>query len=79
MEEIFDKFDRLSTDDALMTYFEYIGLRSLSLALSSNGRKRRMQEIDLYFKQVFSERDIKRRRIWMNVLPINIYTLRLAA
>ncbi|MBX7136590.1 MAG: methyltransferase domain-containing protein [Oligoflexia bacterium] len=79
VEEIFEKLRRLSNDKTLMTYFEYIGLRNIGLLASLPERKRRIQELDLFLKKMLNEHRIARERVWLNVLPIDIYTLQLAA
>lgn len=79
VREIFEKFARISNEQTQMTYFEYIGLRSLGLVVSLPERRKRLLEIDQFFKQFFSSREINRTRVWLNVLPINIYKFATAA
>ena len=79
VDEIFQKLKQLSSPQALMTYFEYIGIRPMSLIVSPPERKKRMRELDVFFKRVFDKHQIDKKRVWLNVLPIDIYTLNLAA
>jgi phosphatidylethanolamine/phosphatidyl-N-methylethanolamine N-methyltransferase len=73
--EIFAKLKEVSHRDSLMTYYQYIGLRQLSKIVAAPDRKKRMNDLDSFFDQI-SEQNIKRRqRVWLNLLPINIYTL----
>lgn len=79
VEDIFAKLKRLSDSATVMTYYQYIGLRSLSLAVASPRQKKRMRELDSFFRGLYRERLTGRKRVWLNILPINIYTLDLAA
>lgn len=77
--EIFSKLMRLSSKDTVMTYYEYIGLRSLGKVVSFPTQKRRFKELDEFFDDVYSHHLRGRKRVWWNFLPINIYTLDLRA
>jgi len=79
VQEIFAKLRRLSTPDTLMTYYEYIGLRRVSKAVAPTARKQRMREIDGYMKSLAERIRLGRTRVWLNILPINIYTVKPAA
>lgn len=76
VHEIMEKYRRLSNPETTITYYEYIGLRSLGQTFSPPDRKQRLKGLDVYLNELFSEILIGRKRIWANVLPINIYTLR---
>jgi len=76
VENIFAKLKRLSTDETIMTYYEYIGLRSVSLAISPPRQRQRMKELDSFFKGIFSKHLSDRFQVWFNLLPINIYMLK---
>ena len=75
IDEIFNKLLRLSTEETVMTYFEYIGLRKLGKAVSPKKRKERIKKIESYMSEKYSPRLLNRERVWFNMLPINIYTL----
>lgn len=77
VQSIFEKLARLSTQTTLMTYYEYIGLRSLGKVVAPADRKRRLKELDIFFKDVYTRNRMHRERVWLNLLPINIYTLHL--
>jgi len=78
VEGIFDKLVEVSNEQTVMTYFEYIGIRRISKVVSPPQRKRRIEQLDLYFKTVYLRHNMKRHIVWLNVLPINIYKLQLA-
>lgn len=78
VEEIFDKLVEVSDEQTVMTYFEYVGLRRISKVVSPPQRKRRIEQLDSYFKTVFVRHNMKHHIVWLNVLPINIYKLQLA-
>lgn len=77
--EIFQKIARLSHPESIMTYYEYIGLRQLGMTVSAPPRKERLKEINNFYKNMSSQWRISRRKIWFNLLPINIYRLQVAA
>lgn len=76
IQEIFEKLKTFSSPQTLMTYYEYIGLRAFSKTVAPSDRKRRMKEIDGYMSSLSSRIRLGRKRVWFNVLPINIYTVK---
>lgn len=79
VDEIFRKLLRLSHQDTLMTYFEYMAFRHLSLVVSPPERKSRMQKISEYIGREYKPRTVKKEKVWLNLSPANIYTLKMAA
>lgn len=79
VDEIFNKMLSITTDDAQMTYFEYMGLKRLGSIAALPARKKRLKEFDGYFKKVYQPRLASTDRVWFNVLPIKVYTLNLAS
>jgi phospholipid N-methyltransferase len=75
VEEIFSKYKRVSTPETVMTYYEYMGLRSLGRTISPPKRKNRIRQLDGYLRELFSRCNTARKRVWMNFLPINVYTI----
>ncbi len=78
VQEIFEKYKRLSSEDVVVTYYEYIGLRSLGKSVAPKNRKERIKELDPYLKDLFQHYLIDKVRVWLNVLPIYVYTLKFA-
>lgn len=79
VKDIFDKLTRLSIPQAVMTYYQYMGLRSLGKAIGSKEKKQRMSDLDNFFDTASAKHHARRKKVWLNVLPINVYTLELAA
>jgi phosphatidylethanolamine/phosphatidyl-N-methylethanolamine N-methyltransferase len=79
VEEIFNKLKNISAPNAVMTYYQYIGLRSLSRTVSSPRTRQRIRELDTFFDSMYAKHLTGKKRVWLNVLPVNIYTLELAA
>ena len=79
VEEIFSKLTRLSIPNAIMTYYQYIGLRSIGKTIGKREKKERMSQLDSFFDSATEKHRARRKRVWLNVLPINVYTLELAA
>ncbi len=75
VEEIFAKLKRMSTEETIMTYYEYIGLRAFGLMMSPPKRKERIKQLDSFFDGVFENHLSNREMIWRNMLPINVYML----
>lgn len=79
VEEIFSKLLRIAKPNAVMTYFEYIGLRKLGKMIPLKDRQERLRAIERYMNTEARPRMFDLNRVWLNVLPINIYKLRMAA
>lgn len=79
VKEIFEKFKRLSAEEGVLTYFEYLGIRPLSKLVSPAGRKKRMKEIENFFFKEYHSKRINKEVCWLNLTPINVYTLGIAA
>jgi phosphatidylethanolamine/phosphatidyl-N-methylethanolamine N-methyltransferase len=76
VEEIFEKFNKLANADAIMTHYEYIGLRKLGKVVSKE-RAKRAEDLECFFRDIGHKRLIGRKSVWLNVTPIYIYTLHL--
>ena len=76
VEEIFAKFNRLASNDAIMTHYEYIGLRHLGSVVSKT-RAKRAKELEAFFHERGHSRLIGEKNVWLNLTPIRIYTLNL--
>ena len=79
VKAIFDKLRQISSPNTLMTYYEYIGLRKFNQAVSAPDRRERMEEVRTYLKKSGSLSYLNQERVWLNVLPINIYTVKPSA
>lgn len=76
VKEIFSKIAKLSTENTVMTYYEYIGLRRLSLTVAPPERRQRMVQIDSFFKEFAERQEISRKPVWLNMPPIKVYSVR---
>jgi|GEM_PF-571668 len=76
-QEIFLKLARLSTSETVMTYYQYIALHLLGKLVSFPERRNRLKELERFFEVVHQQCFESRMRIWRNVLPINIYSLKM--
>ena len=79
VKSIFSKILAVSNKGAVMTYYEYIGLRPLNFAFAPAKRKQRMKDVHHFFKEFSKEHEIKRGEVWLNVLPIHVYNVDLVA
>ena len=74
VREIFNKIRSLSKPTTVMTYFEYFGIRDIGKFLSP-----RLRDINAFLTDVYRQQRIRQERVWLNFLPMNIHTLRVAA
>jgi len=79
VDTIFTKLLAISHEKTLMTYFEYIGLRMLGKVMMPSEKKKRISEVESYLDLKYTPRCIHTERVWLNLLPIDIYTLKMAA
>lgn len=75
VEEIFTKLRKLSNPNTIMTYYEYIGLRSINKTFSRMFGKERIHLIDQFLTDVQRRCQMTRKQVWQNMLPINVYRL----
>lgn len=71
-QDIFRKFAELSHSQTSITYYEYMWLRQLGKALSPERRKR-LGELENFISTLHEENLCSVKKIWLNVLPINVY------
>lgn len=76
VQGIFTKLRRMSHEETVMTFYEYIALRSIGKVVSPPKNRERLKQIDSFFENIFSNHLTDRIRIYLNVLPIHVYTLR---
>ncbi len=76
VKSIFDKLESISTPDAIMTYYEYIGLRELGKRFSPAKRRERLKNVEVFFNDREPYTRLKKQAVWLNVLPITIHTVK---
>ncbi|MEZ4753675.1 MAG: hypothetical protein R3A13_05115 [Bdellovibrionota bacterium] len=76
IENIFSKLCQMSKPETLMTFYQYMGMRSLAKILPPKSRQDRVKRIENFFDQHFSEKHQNVLKVWLNFLPINIYTIK---
>jgi len=79
VQSIFGKLREISSPDTLMTYYEYIGVRRFNETVGAPERRDRVAQVHEYLKDSGYISCLKRERVWLNLFPINIYTVRPAA
>jgi phospholipid N-methyltransferase len=79
VKDIFAKLRLVSTPETLMTYYEYIGARRINQTIGAQSRKERMRDVNGFLRESKSIRNIDKTQVWLNVFPINIYTINPAA
>lgn len=79
VEAIFNKLRKVSTPETLMTYYEYMGMRKLNEKISSREHRDRLAKVNGFMKDSGTLSHLHRERVWLNLLPINIYTVKPAA
>ena len=79
VRSIFGKLREISSPNTLMTYYEYIGVRKFNETVGAPERRDRIAQVHGYLKDSRYISYLKRERVWLNLFPINIYTVRPAA
>ena len=79
VQEIFAKLRQISTPDTLMTYYEYIGARQFNQALAASRHKERISLVNGFLRTSGKVQNLDCRKVWLNLLPISIYTVKPAA
>jgi phospholipid N-methyltransferase len=79
VQSIFRKLREISSPNTLMTYYEYIGVRKFNETVGAPERRDRVAQVHEYLKDSGYISYLKRERVWLNLFPINIYTVRPAA
>ena len=79
VQSIFQRLREISSPETLMTYYEYIGMRTFNEALAPANRAERVNQVNEYLKRSGSINYLGKERVWLNLLPINIYTVKPAA
>jgi phospholipid N-methyltransferase len=79
VQSIFARLRQLSTPHTLMTYYEYIGARRFNQALGAPDRRARITEVNKFLRCSGEVQNLDCTKVWLNLFPINIYTVRPAA
>lgn len=70
---IFEKIKKLSNNETLMTYYQYIGLKKLGQLLPE--RRERLKHLIPVFDSVLQTHKA-RKRVWLNMSPIDVFTMK---
>jgi phospholipid N-methyltransferase len=79
VQQIFARLRLISTPETLMTYYEYIGARKFNQTLGAQSRKDRISQVNGFLRESGAVRNIDCIKVWLNLFPINIYTVKPAA
>ena len=74
VKEIFARFREMSHEKTVMTYYEYIMMRELGKAVSSE-RRTRVKQLEPFLSDIWNQTSSTQKKIWLNVLPITVYRL----
>jgi phospholipid N-methyltransferase len=76
IEQIFKRLRDVSKPETSMTYYEYIGLRNLKKLTACRGANHPIRQFEKFFTELHQKHSMTRRKVWLNPLPIYVYTLR---
>jgi hypothetical protein len=79
VQQIFSRLRLVSTPDTLMTYYEYMGARKFNQTLGAPSRKDRISKVNGFLRESGDVCNIDCTKVWLNLFPINIYTVKPAA
>ncbi len=69
VREIIRQFSRLLRPGGVLSFFEYIGIRSMRSVVTNREDRQRLRAINTILDEAFDGREIKRDWIWLNVPP----------
>jgi len=67
----------LSQDGAVLSFFEYIGIRKLKGLVTGHEERARLRGIGELLQKLLSEREIRREAVWQNVPPAWVHHVKL--
>jgi phosphatidylethanolamine/phosphatidyl-N-methylethanolamine N-methyltransferase len=77
VEQILDGFGRLLKPGGVLSFFEYIAVRSMKSWVSSKAERDRLQAIGGLLHRALDGREIRRDWVWPNVPPAWVHHVRL--
>ncbi len=75
VKEILEKYSRITCGDKVVTYYEYSGIRALTLQFARGPRQRRFKQLDEYYQDLHQKYLIHKKQVKKNIPPIMVYTL----
>jgi phospholipid N-methyltransferase len=79
VEQILDGFGRLLKPGGVLSFFEYIAVRSMKSWVSSKDERERLRAIGGLLHRALDGREIRRDWVWPNVPPAWVHHVRLHA
>ena len=79
VEQILEGFGRLLKPGGVLSFFEYIAMRSMKSWVSSKGERERLRAIGGLLHRTLDGREIQRDWVWPNVPPAWVHHVRLHA
>jgi phosphatidylethanolamine/phosphatidyl-N-methylethanolamine N-methyltransferase len=79
VEQILDGFGRLLKPGGVLSFFEYIAVRSVRSRIGSKGDRERLGAISGLLDRMLDGREIRRDWVWPNVPPAWVHHVRLHA
>ena len=77
VEQILDGFGRLLKPGGVLSFFEYIAVRSMKSWVSSKDERERLRAIGSLLHRTLDSREIQRDWVWPNVPPAWVHHVRL--
>lgn len=78
-KDIFEKLRRIGHKNTKLSFIEYIGLRKIKKAVSNPKDKERLSQVDEFFEQMYDKHHTTKKRVWLNILPLTVYQMNIAA
>ncbi|MCB0353760.1 MAG: methyltransferase domain-containing protein [Bdellovibrionales bacterium] len=75
--EIFRNFAAAGTEECILTFYEYIGFRTLGRNVGPSERRERLIDLSRYYVKLFPVCKSETERVWLNVTPIAVRQLRI--
>lgn len=79
VDTILRGFSELARPGAMLSFFEYIGLRRLKASVVGRAERERLRGIGRLFESLLSGREVRREAVWLNVPPAWVHHVKLEA
>ena len=69
VETILNVFAELAYPNAVLSFFEYIGIRKLKGAVAGRAERARLRGVQQLLEQLLADKEIRREAVWWNIPP----------
>ena len=78
VDAILGVLDELAEPGAILSFFEYIGVRRMKSVVAGRAERERLRGIGQSLERLLAGREIRREAVWLNVPPAWVHHVRLS-